>query len=91
MPNLLTFSGYKLYFWANENNEPIHVHVSVGKPTPNSTKFWLTQDGGCFVASNESRIPKKVLNELGDLISANYDYICQKWTTFFGEQPTFYC
>lgn len=32
--------GYKVYFWSNENNEPIHVHISKGKPQGNSTKGW---------------------------------------------------
>lgn len=27
-------SGYTVYFWSNENDEPIHVHVAKGKPTP---------------------------------------------------------
>ncbi|MDE5577502.1 MAG: DUF4160 domain-containing protein, partial [Oscillospiraceae bacterium] len=27
MPNLFTVCGYKIYFWANENDEPIHVHI----------------------------------------------------------------
>ena len=39
LPNLFTVSGYKIYFWANENGEPIHVHISKGKPSPNSTKY----------------------------------------------------
>ena len=24
----VTVSGYTVYFWSNENNEPIHVHVT---------------------------------------------------------------
>ena len=31
LPSLFMVSGYKVYFWLNENNEPIHVHVSKGK------------------------------------------------------------
>lgn len=27
MPSLFMVSGYKVYFWSNENGEPIHVHV----------------------------------------------------------------
>lgn len=53
MPNLFTVSGYKVYFWSNENNEPIHVHISKGKPNPNGTKLWLTKSGGCIAANNE--------------------------------------
>ena len=56
MPKLFMVSGYTVYFWSNENNEPIHVHVAKGKPTPNATKIWLTKSGGCIVASNGSKI-----------------------------------
>lgn len=31
-----------------KNEEPIHVHVSKGKPVANSTKIWLTKSGGCY-------------------------------------------
>jgi 2,4-dienoyl-CoA reductase-like NADH-dependent reductase (Old Yellow Enzyme family) len=48
-----------VYFWSNENYEPIHVHVSKGKPFQNATKIWLTRDGGCILASNGSNIPSK--------------------------------
>lgn len=32
MPNIFSTLGYHIYFWSNENNEPIHVHVSKGRP-----------------------------------------------------------
>ena len=70
MPKLFMVSGYSVYFWSNENNEPIHVHVAKGKPTPNATKIWLTKSGGCILASNGSKISNKELNELMEFISA---------------------
>lgn len=42
---LLDFLGYTFYFYSNENGEPIHIHVSKGKPSENSTKFWIKRDG----------------------------------------------
>ena len=63
LPRLFTVSGYIVYFWSNEKGEPIHVHVSKGKPSPNATKIWLTKKGGCIVATNGSKIPSKDLNE----------------------------
>lgn len=30
---LLDFLGYTFYFYSNENGEPIHIHVSKGKPS----------------------------------------------------------
>ena len=83
MPSLFTVSGYKVYFWSNEDGEPIHVHVSKGKPTPSGTKIWLTRTGGCILASNGSHIPKKELNELMEFISAQFFLICAEWKKFF--------
>lgn len=92
LPNLFTVSGYKIYFWANENGEPIHVHISKGKPSPNSTKIWLTQKGGCIVAGNGSQIPKKELNQLMVFISAQFFLICSAWKKFFvTDEIKFYC
>ena len=92
MPNLFIVSGYKIYFWANENDEPIHVHISKGKPSPNSTKIWLTKKGGCIVAGNGSQIPKKELNQLMVFISALFFLICSAWKKFFvTDEIKFYC
>lgn len=92
MPNIFTVSGYKVYFWANENNEPIHVHISKGTPVPNSTKIWLTRNGGCIVADNKSNIPQHELNELLEFISAQFFLICAKWKDFFAtDHIDFYC
>lgn len=92
MPNLFTVSGYKVYFWSNENGEPIHVHIAKGRPSPNGTKLWLTKSGGCIVANNGSNIPQKELNELMEFISAQFFLICVEWKKFFVvDDIKFYC
>ena len=92
LPSLFMVSGYKVYFWSNENNEPIHVHVSKGKPTSNGTKIWLTRTGGCILASNGSGISKRELNELMEFISAQFFLICAEWKKFFLiDDIKFYC
>ncbi len=92
MPKLFVVSGYIVYFWSNEEGEPIHVHVAKGKPSQNATKIWLTRAGGCIVASNGSKIPNKELNELMEIISAQFFLICSKWKQFFiTDTIKFYC
>lgn len=92
MPSLFSVSGYKIYFWSNESNEPIHVHISKGKPSINGTKIWLTKNGGCILASNGSDIPTKELNELMEFISAQFFLICEEWKKFFVTDIIhFYC
>ena len=72
MPSLFELFGYKVFFWSNENNEPIHVHIVKGKPVANSTKVWLTKAGGCVVANNNSKIPEK---DIVKFIIANFKII----------------
>ena len=92
MPKLFTVSGYNVFFWSNEQGEPIHVHVSKGRPAPNATKIWLTRTGGCIVANNGSKIPEKELNELLEFISAQFFLISEKWKQFFATDTIkFYC
>ena len=28
MPQFIRAAGYKIYFWSNENDEPIHFHAT---------------------------------------------------------------
>ena len=30
MPTVLTVQGFRFFFWSNESDEPIHVHVEKG-------------------------------------------------------------
>lgn len=92
MPNILRLGSYYVYFWMNENSEPVHVHVNKCRPEQNSTKLWLTKSGGCIVANNNSRIPETKLNKIMEVVSDNHFYICQKWIDIFGEKNLkFYC
>ena len=84
--------GYKIYFWSNENFEPIHIHISKGAPTANATKVWLTKRGGCVVANNNSKIPEKELREILEVIANNYFVIISKWKKHFPSfELKFYC
>ena len=92
VPNLFDYLGYKIYFWANENYEPIHVHISKGNPIAKSTKVRLTKRGKCILANNGSRIPEKDLRKLMRAIEVNSFYIVSEWKNFYGTENTkFYC
>lgn len=92
MPSLFFIGGYRVFFWSNENGEPIHVHVCKGTPSPGATKIWLTSKGGCIIANNNGKIPKSDLKELSDIISAQFPMICEKWKEFFlVDDVKFYC
>ena len=92
MPQVFKIGSYWVYFWANENIplEPIHVHIALGKPTPNATKFWITKSGKCLIANNNSKYDEKTLNYLRRAIEANVQIVIEKWISFFG-QIEYYC
>ncbi len=39
MPTILFVRGFRFFFWSNENNEPIHIHVEKGDA---EGKVWLS-------------------------------------------------
>ena len=92
MPQIFKFGKYHIYFWINEGSplEPVHVHVSEGKPSANATKVWITQTGRCILCHNASHIPPQELRKILKVIDANSTYIVQQWYASFG-QITYYC
>ena len=92
MPSLFIIAGYRVFFWSNENNEPIHVHICKGKPSVNATKIWLTSKGQCIIANNNSRISTGELSKLLEVVSAQFFFICSEWRKHFAvEEIHFYC
>ena len=90
MPRIFLFQGFAIFFWAGENGEPIHVHVTRGKPSASATKFWLTRAGGCLLANNNSKLNKRDLANVTDFIIANHAVICAKWREYFHGDISFY-
>ena len=92
MPKLFNIGSYCIFFWSNDNDEPIHVHISKSKPTENATKIWITKRGGYIVAHNRSRIPQKDLNDILAIINGHFFFICREWKHYFSvEEIDFYC
>lgn len=92
MPNLFSYLGYTVFFWSNEINEPIHVHICKDRASQNSTKIWITKNGDCILANNNSKIPEHDLNKLFKSIRYNFFYIVSEWKNFYGiDDVKYYC
>lgn len=93
MPSLFTVSGYKVFFWSDEGNEPVHVHIcKKAGDRKNSTKFWLTRRGGVILAYNGARLSEKDLHKFEEFLQAQYFIICSKWKQYFLlDELNFYC
>lgn len=84
MPVLFEKNGYYIYFWLNENNEPIHFHISRGKPTENATKVWILKSGGLLLAHNRSRINTNDLGKILRYMQNNTGTVITEWKSRFG-------
>ena len=87
MPQVFKIGSYWIYFWTNENKplEPVHVHVSEGKPVPDATKVWITSAGKTLLANNNSKIADKTLRNIMRILESRSGEIIQKWTDYFGQ------
>ena len=83
MPKVFKIGRFTVFFWSNEEGEPVHVHVSEGRPKEHATKFWLTSDGGAILANNGSKLSKRDLLDIGETIQANADIVVKEWEKHF--------
>ena len=92
MPQVFKIGSYWVYFWTNENQslEPVHVHISEGKPVQNATKVWVTSSGKTLLANNNSNIPAVTLRNIMRILETRSDEIISKWIKYFGEAK-YYC
>jgi hypothetical protein len=78
MPTVLMIDGYRFFFFSNERNEPIHIHIEkAGK----YAKFWIDP---VFVAFNYD-FTSKELREISEIIDRNENLIRDKWNEHFSK------
>ena len=90
MPIYIRTLGYKLYFWSNENNEPIHFHIAKGNPSDNDTKIWVLSNGSFKIAHNKGQIAAKDLSKIFSIMQTYYQDFIQFWKTYFNTEISYY-
>lgn len=91
LPNVFSFGQYLIYFWSNEGNEPIHVHVSVKRPSKLSAKFWLLSDGTIELANNHAGFSQHEIKGITEFLVANETAIVERWQEYFVvDRPKYY-
>jgi len=86
---LMDYLGFVFFFWSNEFSgktlEPVHIHISRGKQSPNATKIWIKPDGSLEVANNNSNLSQKELSAALEYIETNKNDIIAEWYKFFAD------
>lgn len=77
MPTVFELLGYRFFFYSNENNEPIHIHVSKGGA---EAKYWILP-GITEEYSYGFKVRER--KEIKKLVIDNADKIIEYWYKFF--------
>lgn len=80
MPTVLFILGWRLYFYANENMELIHIHVEKGDM---EGKYWILEDEVDVKEDFTYNMSPKDKREIRKIIFQNFDLIIDSWNTFF--------
>ena len=77
MPTVLRAGQYRFFFYANDRDEPAHIHV---ERDDNIAKFWLDpvrlQNSGGFSRLEITRIHK--------IIDEQHQTLLEAWHEYFG-------
>ena len=76
MPEVFRLEGYVFFFYANEGQEPIHVHV---RKAGGFAKFWIEP----LVLDFAQGLKTKELTRAEELIDQNIELIRRRWNEVF--------
>ena len=79
MPTVLYVKGYRFYFYSQEGNEPMHIHITKADA---EAKLWLEPElsPAFFVGFNV-----RERREIVELANDNYKLLKNKWNEYFGK------
>ncbi|MEI6127267.1 MAG: DUF4160 domain-containing protein [Pseudomonadota bacterium] len=78
-PTVFLKSGYRFFFYANERNEPPHIHVQYHNVV---SKFWLNP---VSLAKNQG-MSSVELSRAFSLVEQNEKTIMERWHGFFSRK-----
>ncbi|HKZ65025.1 MAG TPA: DUF4160 domain-containing protein [Chitinophagaceae bacterium] len=79
MPTILLINGLRFFFYSNEGNEPMHIHVTKAEA---NGKIWM--EPGIEIAYLHG-FSKSEEREILHIVSINYKLIKTKWNEYFSK------
>jgi len=76
MPTVLIYKNYRLFFFSNENKEPIHIHI---EKDDKYAKFWVEP----VALAKSFGFRSDELAEIRQIIQSNIELIKTKWDEHF--------
>jgi hypothetical protein len=83
MPTILLIFGWRLYFYANEGNEPIHIHCRKGDM---ECKFWLDSENSDVIEVFSYNMNNRDKREIIKIVYEYFEFIESEWEQFHKEK-----
>ena len=79
MPTILLILGWRLFFYANEGNEPIHVHCQKAEK---ECKYWLDRESFDINEAYSYNMSSRDKREVRKIIFDHFEHIEHEWDNF---------
>ena len=79
MPSILYIRGWRLFFYANERNEPPHIHARKGGV---ECKYWLDPDTFEIEEAQAYNLRPADRRAIRKIIFENFEYILSEYQGF---------
>lgn len=76
MPTVMRLDGYRFFFFSNEGNEPVHIHVESGD---GYCKYWILP----VSLAHSSGYDSSELNKIRKLVEEHSTIIEKSWNEYF--------
>ncbi|HLP46986.1 MAG TPA: DUF4160 domain-containing protein [Candidatus Kapabacteria bacterium] len=76
MPTILLIMGWRLFFYTNEGNEPIHIHC---RKAEMECKYWLDSTNFEIREAFSNNMNNKDKRQVKKIIFEYFEYIEEEW------------
>jgi hypothetical protein len=76
MPTVLRIRGWRVFFYSDEGDEPVHVHARKGDA---ECKFWLLEDEYEIREDWSESLTPRLRREIRRIIFDHFDLILEEW------------
>jgi len=79
MPTILFLMGWRFFFYANEGNEPIHIHC---RKAEKECKYWLNSRSFEVIEAFSYNMNNKDKRQVKKIIFEYFEVIEEEWKKF---------
>ena len=83
MPTILFILGWRVFFFSDEGNEPIHVHARKGDA---ECKYWLRVDIYDIEEAYAHNMTPRLEREIRKIIFDHFELIVESWNRHLGNR-----